>query len=302
MPTLPARLYDVFAAAPGGGNVAGVVLLTTQVADPDVLRRLATDLDAPTTGLVARAAPGRFGVRFFTPTQEIPVSGHDLVGVGAALLDEGWAADGETVIFETEVGPLPADLARAAGAAGTAVVTLTQRPPEHELTDLEPETAAPALGLNPEDLDAVQPIEVASTALRHLVLPLSSAKVLDRAAPPPAALEALCKPLRCATAALVHFEAPGAQPAWRMRDFCPGLGKYEESASATTHGALGCYAARHGLCGAGSGDSFEAIGEQGVAMGRSSHAYVRLACKGRSVREVRVSGHAFCSLRRELAL
>lgn len=298
MPTLPARLYDVFAAAPGGGNVAGVVLLTTPVADPAVLQRLAAELDAPTTGLVARAAPGRFGVRFFTPSQEIPVSGHALVGAGAALLDEGWAAEGETVVFETEAGPLPAELARAGGAA---TVAMTQRPPEHELADLLPEHAAPVLGLQPEDLDFVQPIEIASTALRHLVLPLRDGAALDRAAPDPAALAGLCAALRCDTAALVHFGAPGAEPAWRMRDFCPGLGKFEESASATTHGALGCYAARHGLCGAGSVDTFEAVGEQGVAMGRPSRARVTLFCKGRSVREVRVAGSAFCSLRRELA-
>lgn len=294
MPTLPARLYDAFAAAPGGGNVAGVVLLTTPVADTAVLQRFAAELDAPTTGMVARAAPGRFGLRFFTPTTEIDMCGHVVVGVGAALLDEGWAASGERVVFETAAGPIPAELA-------SAEVTMTQRTPVHEKAGVSPEEAAAALGLRIEEFSATLPIEVASTALRHLVLPVRHAAILERAAPDAGALAAICRRLRCDTAPLVHFSEAGDAIAWRLRDFCPAIGNAEEAASGTTNGALACYAVRHGLCGAGSSDRFEGVGEQGVAMGRPSRIRVALFCNGRSVREVRVSGSAFCSRRCELA-
>lgn len=292
---LPVRLYDAFAATPFGGNVAGVVLLPEPGFEARMLQRIAAELGAPTTGMVSRGTPGRFALRFFTPATEIDMCGHVVVGAGAALLDDGWASEGDRVVFDTAAGPIPAELSGAA-------VTMTQRTPHHETADAAPGAAAAALGLTPGDLAAALPIEVASTALRHLVLPVRDAGALDRAAPDAAALAALCRRFRCDTAPLVFFEPPGAEVAWRLRDFCPAIGNPEEAASGTTNGALGCYAVRHGLCGAGRAERFEAVGEQGVAMGRPSRIRVALACDARTVREVKVSGAAFRTLHGELAI
>src|SRR5512138_2040522 len=93
MPVLDARLYAAFAAAPSGGNVAGVVY------DPvglpaEVMQGLAADLGAPTTGFVRAVGSGGFAVRFFSRSAEMPMCGHAVVGVFAALADDGRAGLG----------------------------------------------------------------------------------------------------------------------------------------------------------------------------------------------------------------
>lgn len=89
-----------FAAEPGGGNPAGVVLDATALAEAD-MRRIATDLGYPETAYVVARHGRRLRVRYFSPDAEVPFCGHATIATAVALAEaEG---PGEFV-FETVAG------------------------------------------------------------------------------------------------------------------------------------------------------------------------------------------------------
>jgi len=86
----------------------------------EVMRKIAAELAAPTTGFVSMCSDGTWGIRFFTPTQEIDMCGHVLIGVFSALVDQGNIRPGLSGIRTT---------ARTrAGDVGVLVAQRDQRP------------------------------------------------------------------------------------------------------------------------------------------------------------------------------
>src|SRR5690242_9143612 len=82
------QLWDAFSARIFGGNVAGVVL-ADHALDDDLMQRIAAEVPVATTGFVSKLEDDSWRVRFFTPTQEIDMCGHVVVGIFAALTDSG---------------------------------------------------------------------------------------------------------------------------------------------------------------------------------------------------------------------
>jgi PhzF family phenazine biosynthesis protein len=80
------QLYDVFSTRLFGGNVAGVVYADERL-DDDAMQQIAAEVPVATTGFVSKLDEGSWRVRFFTPTQEIDMCGHVVVGVFTALVE-----------------------------------------------------------------------------------------------------------------------------------------------------------------------------------------------------------------------
>ena len=97
---------DAFASEPFKGNAACVVEPFDAWPDTDRMQKLATENNqAESAFLVKTADPARFGLRWFTPTVEVPLCGHATLASGHALFAElGVAAP--QVTFDTQSGPL----------------------------------------------------------------------------------------------------------------------------------------------------------------------------------------------------
>ncbi|WP_293904605.1 PhzF family phenazine biosynthesis protein [Phenylobacterium sp.] len=97
---------DAFAAQPFRGNPACVVEPFAAWPHTAWMQALAAENNqAETAFLLATADPGRFGLRWFTPTMEVPLCGHATLASGHVLLGEiGVAVDALT--FDTRSGPL----------------------------------------------------------------------------------------------------------------------------------------------------------------------------------------------------
>ena len=93
-----------FAADPSGGNPAGVVLDASALTDSD-MQRIAASLGYAETAFLTRPPtrkdPGRAGIRYFSPTAEVPFCGHATIATAVALAGRG---DAETFVFETNIG------------------------------------------------------------------------------------------------------------------------------------------------------------------------------------------------------
>lgn len=118
-------------------------------------------------------------LRIFTPTREIPFAGHPIVGTWNALALEGVVPLPETgtgwtrILHEIGIGILPVDVEFKDGQP--VQVVMTQGKPvlgtvvedSHEQADV-----ARAIGLAREDLDENLPIQVISTGLPFLAVPI----------------------------------------------------------------------------------------------------------------------------------
>ena len=93
-----------FASDPSGGNPAGVVLDASALPDAEMQRIAATLGYAETAFLTrppTRQDPGRAGIRYFSPTAEVPFCGHATIATAVALAGRGSA---DSFVFETPVG------------------------------------------------------------------------------------------------------------------------------------------------------------------------------------------------------
>lgn len=278
--TAVVSLYESFAREPFGGNVAGVVLCDT-LPDARTMLGLARDLAAPTTGFLVvdqRARNGVAHVRFFTPRQEIDACGHVTLAVAACLVEEGVWRRGEEACLECAGGSTPICVG---SEDGTPLLELRQSvkgrtPALASATDL-------GIALGATHIRGDLPLEIVSTGLQHLIVPVRTAVDLGALrldAPTIAELAARCD------VETICLWAPGSGEDVFMRDLCARIGDLEEPASGTTSAALAAYLAHHW------GRRRLQV-HQGVEMGRPSLIETEvgeegtIAIRGRAVRVLR---------------
>ena len=116
-------LIEAFADGPCRGNGATVVHLEAPLADP-VLQGLATSLNQSETAFLW-SNNGRWMLRWFTPSREVPLCGHATLAACVALGHWGLLQPLEPIQLFSRSGPLPVQLhLAAAGALSTAQIEL----------------------------------------------------------------------------------------------------------------------------------------------------------------------------------
>ena len=104
----PYQQLDVFTDRAGGGNPLGVVLNADAWSSVDMQRFAAwTDLVETTFLLTPSNPTASYRVRIFTPSKEIPFSGHPSIGSAHAALEAGLVAIGGRLVQECAAGMLP---------------------------------------------------------------------------------------------------------------------------------------------------------------------------------------------------
>jgi PhzF family phenazine biosynthesis protein len=134
---------DAFASAPFRGNPACVVEPFEQWPEAGWMQALAMENNQAETAFLLRTGdPARFGLRWFTPTTEVPLCGHATLASSHVLLAE-LGLDAPSVTFDTRSGPLivgrlgegyemdfPARIARSAPEPEGLADALGARPTE----------------------------------------------------------------------------------------------------------------------------------------------------------------------------
>jgi PhzF family phenazine biosynthesis protein len=82
-------VIDAFSIRPFRGNPAAVVLITGDLSD-EICQSIATEFNLGATAFIQPFADGQFGLRWFTPTREIPLCGHATLASAHALWQ--WSA------------------------------------------------------------------------------------------------------------------------------------------------------------------------------------------------------------------
>lgn len=267
---------DVFTERPLGGNPLAVVL-DADALDGGRMQALAAEFGLSETIFVLEDARR---LRIFTPSAELPLAGHPVVGASLELARRGRIPAEGTWTFTTGVGPTPVQL-----SGGTA--TMTQAPLE-TWPALDAATVAPLLGLEPGALVGA-PVP-ASTGVRFVF-----AQVRDRAT---------LAAVRADQAAIAAMDDPGlGVVAWceegpgrlAQRMFAPRLGVPEDPATGVGAGALGALRVRFGA------EPGAVVIAQGEEIGRPSRIEVEVGGAAGAPSPPRVGGRAALLLEGRLA-
>jgi trans-2,3-dihydro-3-hydroxyanthranilate isomerase len=274
------RLVDVFTDKAFAGNPLAV-FTDPGVGAPDGLgvpgkldaksmQAIAKELHLSETTFVLPPTSGAADhrVRIFTPDVELPFAGHPTLGTAYVL------ADGEdgTTRLEEGIGVIRVTIR-------DGFVQMEQPLPTFTGTTVMRKTAAEALGLAIEEVRSDVPIQMGSSGLPYLFVPLANLKAIRRARRP-AALDANVYVFA------MSGERSGSHVHGRMFD--QGLGIGEDPATGSAQGPLGAYIVAHELVPVAPTTRIRS--EQGFEIGRPSILEIEVERAGAAVTAVRVGG------------
>lgn len=182
-----------FAAEPGGGNPAGVVLDASSLSDAE-MQAIATEVAYPETAFVVDAGVDgddrHVRLRYFSPGAEVPFCGHATIATAVALAERRGVG---RFTLETNVGPLVVETASDADG-DTSSITASFTSVEPTVRDLDAEVVdrlLSLLGLERSDLDERWPLRESFAGNRHPVVAVREQEVFDAFTFDPTALRAL---------------------------------------------------------------------------------------------------------------
>jgi trans-2,3-dihydro-3-hydroxyanthranilate isomerase len=271
-------LCDVFAERAFAGNPLAVFLDGGDI-DDETMALLAREFDwSEITFVIPPEGDRPIRVRIWTPSGELPFAGHPTVGTAVVLAATGRTAPG-LALLELGLGPVAVEVTLTDAKSGRA--TMTQRRPVFGQTVDDRPAVAAALGLAETEIAPDLPVQVVSTGLEHLLVPVRSLAALSSARATGSGLGMLSYDLQDFMYAFT-VDTPGSPAAARARL----LGsRGEDPATGSAAGPLGAYLVRYGLHRAGAMDI-----EQGIEMGRPSRIQVDVPTEAGEIGPVRVTG------------
>lgn len=273
MVDVPFRIVDVFTPRPLAGNQLCVVPEPVSF-DEERMQAVANEIGFSETTFVTEAGGDRYAMRIFTPDDEIPFAGHPTVGTAFVLVSEGRVRSPATQVVAAGEIPVEVDV-----AAGTA--WMTQLPPRFGPEFEDRELVARAAGLEPDDLHSELPMQVVSTGLPPLLVPVRDLAALRRARVDQPLVARACE--RSGGEELYLFAVHDGGVTARF--FGPTPGIVEDPATGSAAGPLAAYLAERGI----GGLPGSATIHQGEQVGRPSELHVEVARTGGTWR-VRVGG------------
>ena len=279
-------IVDAFTSVPFGGNTAGVVLLEDDKGFPSdtLMQKIAAQLRYSETAFIKQNGERDFTIRYFTPEGEVDLCGHATIASFKVLMECGKATEGDICLNRTLAGDLNVYVGEQIMMDMATPQVVGKKVEMKELYRI-------MAGREMETLQEL-PVEIISTGLPDIILPLASVEELQSLKPDMQALAKLSKELEVTG---VHaFAIADDNYTAHVRNFAPLYGIDEESATGTANGALSYYLFRHGI--AKEGDRCTYL--QGEAMGRASEISAQIEAGGK----IKVGGNAAIMAMGELLL
>jgi len=292
--TLKFYQADVFTDEPFGGNPVAVLPDVSGLTDEE-LQKIAREMNLSETVFVFPPTDPRAAakVRIFTPKQEIPFAGHPILGTFYILgkLKQITLVEPITSLFyECNIGVFPIEL--HVHKNEILRVVMTQPKPEFLGKIDAPDTLpaiANALGMDKRAIsDAKFPIEVVSTGLPVIIVPVRTLTAVRSIVPNPTAITDFCR--RHGANGIMVFTTVTVDEfsTVHTRMFASPIGILEDPATGSASGALGAYLVQNGVVEVAI--TTEIISEQGYEMDRPSRIIIQVESDDDMIQEVRVGG------------
>ena len=280
------EVYVVSAFSKGnqGGNKAGVVLDCRSLTPAD-MAAIAKDLGYSETAFLIKSNVADFKIRYFTPTEEVPLCGHATIATFSLLHSLG-KLDKDAYTIETIAGTLNIRIEK------DGMIFMEQNHPTYFET-LKPEIFAECF--ENRFIDTALPIQIVSTGLKDIMLPVTSKGHLEKLNPQFINMANLCRKLDVVG---IHAFAltNNADTTAICRNFAPLYGINEESATGTSNCALACYLFKHYK------QQSQYVFEQGFNLGSASRLIVNIAQHDSTIDTVSVGGYGYLECKKMLSV
>jgi trans-2,3-dihydro-3-hydroxyanthranilate isomerase len=238
-----------------------------------------------------------FGVRYFTPAEEIPMAGHPTIATTFALIDSGrlrLTADHTTISLELPIGPIRVDI--HAHSDLVERIVMTQKKPEF-LSVHDPSLVLPLFGLTADDALPHAPIQTVSTGTPQLMIAVRGLDELRRVQMDISAYAAYRQQSDFFSPHL--FCLGGVTPAGDTfaRHFGVPPDTMEDPFTGSATGGMAAYLWRYGLI-----DKATFVAEQGHWMDRPGQAMVEVVGPRDDIEAVKVGGAAVTVIRGEIQI
>ncbi len=296
MPTYPFMQVDAFTTRPLGGNPCAILFDTDDIAD-QTMQAIAREMNLSETAFVRCSARANFGVRYFTPAEEIPLAGHPTIATTFALVEIGRLAltgDRTQVTLELQVGPIPVEIQASQGKVQQII--MNQKKPVFMAT-YDPVEVLPVFGLTAADALPDVPIQTVSTGTPQLMIPLRDLAALRRAQLNIAAYSRFRAAADFFSPHLFCLRGVTETGQTFARHFGAPPDTLEDPFTGSATGGMAAYLWYYGLI-----DRPTFIAEQGHWLGRPGQATVEVIGSRNDIETVRVGGSAVTVIRGELTL
>ncbi len=294
MTIYPFMQVDAFADRPLSGNPCAILFDTDEL-DVDTMLAIAREMNLSETAFVRQSAVADFGVRYFTPAEEIPMAGHPTIATTFALIDSGrlrLTADHTTITLELPIGPIRVDI--HAHSDLVERIVMTQKKPEF-LSVHDPSLVLPLFGLTVDDALPHAPIQTVSTGTPQLMIAVCGLDELRRVQMDISAYAAYRQQSDFFSPHL--FCLGGVTPAGDTfaRHFGVPPDTMEDPFTGSATGGMAAYLWRYGLI-----DKATFVAEQGHWMDRPGQAMVEVVGPRDDIEAVKVGGAAVTVIRGEI--
>jgi len=291
---------DVFTDTAFGGNPVAVIPDATDLTTEE-MQKVAREMNLSETAFVSAPTDpkAQVRIRFFTPMQEIPFAGHPTLGAVYILAQQGRFSLTEPVTRihqQTGLGVLPVDLYVKDGEIQKVVMV----EPKHTIlarVEAEQDILKLATGLSIHANQILRdrfPVEVVSTGLPVMIIPLRSLTAVKEIRLKPLLIEEICAKYGAHGAMVFSLMTVQPTSAVHTRMFAPSIGIAEDPATGSASGALGAYLVRHRAVEVKP--TTHITSEQGYELDRPSTIYIDVDSRGHEITEVRVGGETIIVL------
>ena len=265
-----------------GGNKAGVVLGRSELTSVQKAA-IAKEMGYSETAFVLDSDKADFKLQYFTPTEEVPLCGHATIAAFSTLKLLNMLAKPDCTI-ETEAGILNIHI------KDDGLILMEQNRPAYlEVLDSDIFTGC----IERNFIDHRFPIQIVSTGLNDVMLPVDSVEHLEQLSPDYEMIANMSKEKEVVGVHAFTMIKESDVTAI-CRNFAPLYGIDEESATGTANCALACYLFKYYK------QQSQYVFEQGHNMGDISRIVVNLSYHENVIDSVFVGGYGYFLGKRSL--
>ena len=311
------KQVDAFTADPFCGNPAGVITDADALSSEDMLR-IAGEMNLAETAFITMpmSPDSMFRIRFFTPTEEVDISGHVTIASCYALIEDGripLSYGINLVHFETRVGTIPVEIHYSENNdSGEAMkisyngdnngylkkIMMQQSISSYYESPVSTSEIASILGIDPGEISGTGlPMEVVATGLNQLTIPVKRKETILDLNPDLIKLGLVNKKHNIHTNHIFSLDTFSEDCISYARHFAPAVGMWEDPATGTAAAGLGTYLLRHGVA---TSDSM--VMEQGKESENLARILVEMKDSSLAEILVQIGGLAVTSITRKISV
>jgi trans-2,3-dihydro-3-hydroxyanthranilate isomerase len=238
---------DAFTSEPFCGNPCAVLPEADGLTDQQ-MHKIAMETNLSETAFVFHSDKAEVKVRYFMPRKEIPFAGHPTIATAIMLAQEGVLPNGRAMVvidFEFNIGVLPVEIHMdSAGQPSKAI--MTQQKPSFG-SAVEGQDLMECLGLKKNDFIDNSPLQVVSTGVPFLIVPVTGMDILKKVQVDRPLFQALLERIGVDAAYMFCLGGFGLDADAHGRLFSSAVGS-EDPFTGSAVGCMGAYIAHHGLC------------------------------------------------------